>query len=72
MIIGGKRPHLYWTPGVTHCLDLMLEDIAKLPTIMKTIKREIKLIGYIYNRTDLINMMRQFTGQRNLLRPTKT
>ena len=72
MIIGGKRPHLYWTPGVTHCLDLMLEDIAKLPTIMKTIKREIKLIGYIYNCTDLINMMRQFTGQRNLLRPTKT
>ncbi|KAM3754067.1 hypothetical protein ACB098_03G139600 [Castanea mollissima] len=59
-------------PHAAHCLDLMLEDIAKLPTIMRTIKRAIKLIGYIYNRTGLINMMRQFTGQRNLLRPAKT
>ncbi|XP_030955048.1 uncharacterized protein LOC115977364 [Quercus lobata] len=50
----------------------MLEDIAKLPTIMRTIKRAIELTGYIYNRTGLINMMRQFTGQRNLLRPAKT
>ncbi|KAL4638941.1 hypothetical protein ACB092_03G182200 [Castanea dentata] len=60
------------TPCATHCLDLMLEDVAKLPTIMRTIKRAIKLTGYIYNQTGLINMMRQFTGQRNLLRPAKT
>ena len=39
---------------------------------MRTIKRAIELTGYIYNRTGLINMMRQFTGQRNLLRPAKT
>ena len=67
-----KRPHLYWTPCAAHCLDLILEDIAKLPTIMRTIKRAIELTGYIYNRTGLINMMRQFTGQRNLIRLTKT
>jgi len=23
-----KRPHLYWTPYVAHCIDLMLEDIG--------------------------------------------
>ncbi|XP_075663743.1 uncharacterized protein LOC142633393 [Castanea sativa] len=71
-LLEAKRPHLYWTPCVAHCLDLTLEDIAKLPTIMRTIKRAIELIGYIYNHTGLINMMRQFTGQRNLLRPAKT
>jgi len=32
-----KMPHLYWTPCVAHCIDLMLEDIGKLPLIKKTI-----------------------------------
>eukprot|EP00261_Vitis_vinifera_P040221 XP_019081464.1 PREDICTED: uncharacterized protein LOC104882034 [Vitis vinifera] len=32
-----KRPHLYWTPCAAHCLDLMLEDIGKLPNIKRTL-----------------------------------
>ena len=66
-----KRPHLYWTPCVTHCLDLILEDIGKLPHIKKTIERVISISGYISNRTGLLNMMRRFTKQRELLRPSK-
>ena len=67
-----KRPHLYWTPCAAHCLDLILEDIGKLPHIKKTIERAISISGYIYNRTGLLNMMRRFTEQRELLRPAKT
>ncbi|XP_010644982.2 uncharacterized protein LOC104877761 [Vitis vinifera] len=67
-----KRPHLYWTPCAAHCLDLMLEDIGKLPNIKRTLERAISLNGYIYNRSGLLNMMRRFTGQRELLRPAKT
>ena len=26
-----KRKHIYWTPCATYCIDLMLEDIGKLP-----------------------------------------
>ena len=26
-----KRPHLWWTPCTTYCIDLMLEKIGKLP-----------------------------------------
>ena len=40
-----KRPHLYWTPCAAHCIDLMLEDIGKLPLIKKTIQRGISLVG---------------------------
>ncbi|RVW13977.1 hypothetical protein CK203_117186 [Vitis vinifera] len=40
-----KRPHLYWTPCVAHCLDLMLEDIGKLPNIKRTLERAISLNG---------------------------
>nr|CAN83296.1 hypothetical protein VITISV_008290 [Vitis vinifera] len=67
-----KRPHLYWTPCAAHCLDLMLEDSGMLPNIKRTLERAISLNGYIYNRSGLLNMMRRFTGQRELLRPAKT
>ena len=66
-----KRPHLYWTSCAAHCLDLILEDIGKLSHIKKTIERVISISGYIYNRTGLLNMMRRFTEQRELLRPAR-
>ena len=50
----------------------MLEDIGKLPNIKKTLERAISLNGYIYNRSRLLNMMKRFTRQRELLRSAKT
>ena len=50
----------------------MLEVIGKLPNIKRTLERAISLNGYIYNRLGLLNMMRRFTRQRELLRPAKT
>ena len=67
-----KMLHLYWTSCAAHCLDLVLEDIGKLPHIKKTIERAISISSYIYNRTGLLNMMRRFYEQRELLRPAKT
>ena len=67
-----KRPNLFWTPCAAHCLDLILEDIGKLPQIKMTIERAISISGYIHNRTCLLNMMKRFTKQRELLRPAKT
>ncbi|KAK8677390.1 hypothetical protein V6N13_142932 [Hibiscus sabdariffa] len=32
-LLEAKRPHLYWTPCATYCIDLMLEDIGKLPKL---------------------------------------
>ncbi|XP_073109295.1 uncharacterized protein [Elaeis guineensis] len=71
-LLEAKYPTLYWTPCAAHCVDLMLEDIGKLPSIARTIKKAIELTGYIYNHSSVFNMMRKYTSQRNLLRPTKT
>ncbi|XP_059654936.1 uncharacterized protein LOC132301724 [Cornus florida] len=68
-MLEGRHRHLYWSPCAAHCVDLMLEDIAKIPKIMMTIKRAIMLNGYIYNRSGLLNMMRRYTGHKELLRP---
>ena len=48
-LLEAKRPNLYWTPCAAHCLDLILEDIGKIPRIAKTLERVIQLTGYIYN-----------------------
>ncbi|RVW24391.1 hypothetical protein CK203_093252 [Vitis vinifera] len=49
-----------------HCIDLILEDIEKLPTIKRTLTRAITLNGFIYNHVGVLNMMREFTKQREL------
>jgi len=56
-----KKPHLYRTPCATHCIDLMLENIGKLPLIKKTIQRGVSLVGFIYSHSSTFNLLRQFT-----------
>lgn len=63
-----KRPHLYWTPCVAHSIDLILEDIGKLPLIKLTIRRGIALVGFIYSHTSTLNLLRHFTNKRELTR----
>ena len=48
-LLEAKRPNLYWTPCAAHYLDLILEDIGKIPRIAKTLEMAIQLIGYTYN-----------------------
>ncbi|CDY63735.1 BnaCnng42540D [Brassica napus] len=54
---------------LSHCLDLMLEDIGKLEPVKNALKKCIFMSGYIYYRVPLVNMMRRFTNQHNLHRP---
>ncbi|XP_073017843.1 uncharacterized protein [Primulina eburnea] len=67
-----KYPNLYWAPCATHCLDMMSEDMFKMQDLKRALERTIRVNRYIYNRTMLLNMMKEFTGQRDLTRPTKT
>ncbi|XP_059638415.1 uncharacterized protein LOC132280296 [Cornus florida] len=50
----------------------VLEDIGKIPSISRTIQRAVELNSYIYMRPKLLNIMRNFTHKKELLRPTKT
>ncbi|KAG4907026.1 hypothetical protein JHK84_055550 [Glycine max] len=63
-----KRKHIYWTPCAAHCIDLMLEDIGKLPLIRKTIRRAINLVGFIYAHSSTLSLLRNFTNKREFVR----
>lgn len=67
-----ERPNLFWTPCAAHCIDLMLEDIGKIPQISKTLTKAMELTSYIYTHTRLLDIMRQFTDNRDLVRAGKT
>ena len=67
-ILEVTRPKIFWTPCAAHCLDLMLEDIGKIPKVKRVIQRGIKLVGYIYNHTLVLNTMRKFTQKTELVR----
>ncbi|KAK9750151.1 hypothetical protein RND81_02G176900 [Saponaria officinalis] len=68
-----KRPHLYWTPCAAHCIDLMLEDIGKIPRVRASLKKAMFINAFVYGgRPSVVNLMRQFTNQRNLHRPAIT
>ncbi|RDX85676.1 hypothetical protein CR513_33104, partial [Mucuna pruriens] len=72
-VIAGKllqttRTKLFWTPCAAHCLDLMLQDIGKIPKVKKVIQRGIKLVGYIYNHSMTLNIIRKFTSKSELVK----
>jgi hypothetical protein len=67
-----RYPSLYWSPCAAHCIDLMLEDMGKLPWIKEIIDSARSVIKYIYNHTYVLSLMRQFTGNRELVRPAIT
>ncbi|XP_075503611.1 uncharacterized protein LOC142540977 [Primulina tabacum] len=71
-LLENNFPHLYWTPCAAHCLDLMLEEIFKIPNLKKLHERALMVNGYIYNRPQLLSMMREFIGQRDMVRTAKT
>ncbi|CAH1453140.1 unnamed protein product [Lactuca virosa] len=68
-----KREHLYWTPCAADCLDLMLQDIGKkFPKVKIAIKNAMLAIAYIYSHVPVVNLIRKFTKERNVRRPSVT
>ena len=65
-------PNLYWTPCAAHCIDLMLEDIAKEPEVRPIIEKSQKLTNFIYNHGWTLSIMRNETNNGELIRPAIT
>lgn len=63
----------YGTPCAAHCIDLILEDLAKpdlFPLNAFTIENARKIMKFIYNHSWVLNALRKdFTGGRDLFRP---
>ncbi|XP_029128921.1 uncharacterized protein LOC109806898 [Cajanus cajan] len=67
-----KRQHLYWTACAAHCLDLCLEDIGKKKNVQKLLSDAKVVTTFIYNHTWIVNLMKKYTGGREIVRPGVT
>nr|KYP59298.1 hypothetical protein KK1_014730 [Cajanus cajan]KYP59303.1 hypothetical protein KK1_014735 [Cajanus cajan] len=67
-----KRQHLYWTACATHCLDLCLEDIGKKKNVQKLLSDAKVVTTFIYNHTWIVNLMKKYTGGREIICPGVT
>ncbi|XP_015064737.2 uncharacterized protein LOC107009956 [Solanum pennellii] len=68
----GAYPHIYWTPCAAHCINLIFGDIFKVKPYASVFKKAIRIHSYISQRPLLLNLMRKFTKERNLVKPAKT
>ena len=67
-----RHRSLFWTPCAAHCIDLMLEDIAKLSFVKEVIDRARSIPKFIYNHAFILSLMRRCTKNRELQRPAIT
>ncbi|KAL0296385.1 UNVERIFIED_CONTAM: hypothetical protein Sradi_6690600 [Sesamum radiatum] len=49
----------------------VLADIFKLPNLKKTSERGVMINAYMYNRSPLLDFMRDFTENKEMVRPAK-
>ena len=42
-----RNPTIFWTYCVSHCIDLMLEDIGKLHWILEVVEKEKSITKYL-------------------------
>ena len=58
-----KKYNLYWAPCVTHCINLMFEDIGKRESVLGLITNARNIPNFIYNHGCLLAKIRKVCGE---------
>ena len=58
---------MFWTPCVAHCIDLILEDMGKIPYIGDIVESAKSIRKFIYNNAFVLSLMRRFTNNREFV-----
>ncbi|KAJ6962630.1 hypothetical protein NC652_001322 [Populus alba x Populus x berolinensis] len=68
-LLMSKYNSLFWSPCASYCIDKMLEDIGKQEWMGMVLEEAKTITRYMYSHAWTLNMMRKFTGGRELIRP---
>ena len=63
---------MFWCPYAAHCIDLMLKDIGNMKQIKETLDQAKMITSFIYNSLKVVNLMKMFTKDKDLLHPRIT
>jgi Protein of unknown function (DUF 659)/hAT family C-terminal dimerisation region len=70
-LIEERFPHITWAPCGAHCMDLLLEDIGRLPWAASIITEAKQVVSFIRNHHKSLALFRQ-RSPKELLRPGET
>ncbi|XP_077216017.1 uncharacterized protein LOC143850677 [Tasmannia lanceolata] len=57
-----EKYHIFWTPCVAHCIDLMLKDIGKIERVKNIVAEARSVTNFIYNHGYVLSLMREKCG----------
>ncbi|XP_030500899.2 uncharacterized protein LOC115716279 [Cannabis sativa] len=64
-----KYNSLFWSPCASCCIDKILEDIGNIDWVNTVLEEAKTITRYLYGQSWTLNMMRKFTGGKELIRP---
>ncbi|GKV28405.1 hypothetical protein SLEP1_g37470 [Rubroshorea leprosula] len=65
-------PSLYWTPCAVCCLDMILRDFSKIGSINAIIEQARSITRFMYNHSEVLNMVRRYTFGIDVIEPAVT
>ncbi|XP_013601520.1 PREDICTED: uncharacterized protein LOC106308969 [Brassica oleracea var. oleracea] len=67
-----RYPTIYWSPCAAHCINLILEDVGKLPHVHNLTSNASKITVFVYNHKHILNWLRNRPDWREIIRPGET
>lgn len=59
---------IFWSPCASSCLNHILEDFSRIDWVNRCILQAQTVTRFIYNHTWVLELMRKFTGNQDLVR----
>ncbi|PON65623.1 Zinc finger, BED-type domain containing protein [Trema orientale] len=63
---------LYWAPCAAHSIDLILEDFGNIDWISEVIEQGRSITRFVYNHSEILNMVRRYTFGNDIIEPEAT
>eukprot|EP00268_Persea_americana_P053893 TRINITY_DN6137_c0_g3_i1.p1 TRINITY_DN6137_c0_g3~~TRINITY_DN6137_c0_g3_i1.p1 ORF type:complete len:950 (-),score=168.42 TRINITY_DN6137_c0_g3_i1:785-3400(-) len=71
-ILRKKYGTFFWSACAAQCIDLMLENLAKMDEVKEVLAKAKRISQLIYNHAWVLNLMRKKTGGRDIVQPAVT
>lgn len=62
-LLKANGPSIFWNGCAAHTIDLILEDLGKIPQVDQTVVKAGSFIASLYSRTRVLALVKTFLGK---------
>ncbi|XP_065871368.1 uncharacterized protein [Euphorbia lathyris] len=67
-----RYPTIQWSPCAVHCINLIMKDVAEMPSVRDVATLASKVTVFVYNHKHTLNWLRNRPGWTEIVRPGAT